>query len=90
MKDQKKKQDGLPFIGRLFRPDLFRGLVYHLAAKWMLKKVDVADGRVIHRLPYRKALKRDIWGPSEEAIAVEKEWKRSRKVGSTKSFSEEE
>ena len=90
MKDQKKRQDGLPFIGRLFRPDLFRGLVYHLAAKWMLKKVDVVDGRVIHRLPYRKALKRDIWGPSEEAIAVEKEWKRSRKVGSTKSFSEEE
>jgi hypothetical protein len=90
MKDQKKKQDGLPFIGRLFRPDLFRGIVYHLAAKWMLKKVDVSDGRVIHRLPYRKALKRDVWDPSEQALAVEKEWKQSRKVGSTVSFTEEE
>jgi hypothetical protein len=90
MKDQKKRQDGLPFIGWLFRPDLFRWLVYHLAAKWMLKKVDVADGRVIHRLPYRKALKRDIWDPSEEALAVGNEWKLSRKVGGRESFSEEE
>ena len=56
----------------------------------MLKKVDVSDGRVIHRLPFRKALKRDVWEPSEEALAIEKEWKLSRKGGGTESFSEEE
>jgi flavin-dependent dehydrogenase len=90
MKDQKKRQDGLPFIGKLFRPDFFRGLVYHFAAKWMLKKVDVGDSRIVHRLPYRKALKRDVWEPSEAAKAVGEQWKIARRSGKTASFSEEE
>ena len=89
MKDQEKRQDGLPFIEKMFRPDPFRWLVYNLFARWVLKRVDTDDGRVIHRLPYRGALKRDEWDPSEEAVAVGERWKQQRRRKSRSAAEEE-
>jgi hypothetical protein len=89
-KDQTKRQDGLPYIANLFRPDLKRKIVYHLFGKRMLKKVNTEDGRTIHRLPYRNARKRDVWEPSEEALKVREQWRQVRRGGGTVSFDEEE
>ncbi len=89
-KDQKKKQDGLPYIANLFRPDWKRKIIYFLFGKRMLKKVTTNDGRVMHRLPFRNERKRDKWEPSEKAVNVGKQWKNVRRGGGTTSFSEEE
>jgi len=89
-KNQTKKQDGLPYIAKLFRPDLKRKIVYHLFGKHMLKKVSTEDGRIIHRMPYRSARKRDVWEPSEEAQKVKEQWRQVRRGGGTTSFNEEE
>ncbi len=90
MKDQEKRQDGLPFIGKLFRPDFARKVVFSLFGKRMLDKVSTQDGRTVYRLPFRPALKRDIWDQSETAEAIAKEWKDVRTGGGTSSFTSEE
>jgi hypothetical protein len=56
----------------------------------MLKKVSTEDGRIIHRMPYRSARKRDVWEPSEEAQKVKEQWRQVRRGGGTTSFNEEE
>ena len=45
-------------------------------------------GRGVRRMPFRKALKRDDWEPSSEAMAVKDEWKEIRSSGGKVSFSE--
>jgi flavin-dependent dehydrogenase len=89
-KNQTKRQDGLPYIANLFRPDLKRKIIYHLFGKHMLKKVSTDDGRTIHRLPYRNARKRDVWEPSEGAQKVREQWRQVRREGGATSFDEEE
>jgi len=86
MKSQKKKGDGLPFIGWVFRPDIWRRITWVLFAKWMLKKETTADGRKIWRMPFRKALKRDRWEQSPEADVIAEQWNQIKKSGGNTSF----
>ena len=37
-------------------------------------------------MPFRKALKRDIWEPSTEALEVSEQWKKTQKKGAKTSF----
>jgi hypothetical protein len=89
-KDQNKRQDGLPYIAKIFRPDLKRKIVFNLFGRWMLEKKQAEDGRTYRRLPFRGSLKRDGWEPSEAGKAVGQQWRNTRKSGGTTSFSEEE
>lgn len=86
MKSQKKKGDGLPFIGWLFRPDFFRRIVWAIFGKLWLKKETSADGRIVWRLPFREALKRDVWEQSPQADAIAEEWDNIRNSGGNISF----
>ena len=88
MKDQKKKEDGLVWIGKLFRPKLYKTAIYYLINPFILKKDPKAHGRGVRRLPFRKALKRDIWTQSEEAQKIAARWDSIRRGGGTTSFSE--
>ncbi|MGB0612209.1 MAG: hypothetical protein ACPGMW_06250, partial [Poseidonia sp.] len=86
MKDQNKRGDGLIWIGKLFRPTLFKRLLYRIVSPFMLVKDDKAMGRGVRRLPFRPALKRDHWEPSDEAKAIGEQWKRVRRQGGHESF----
>ena len=46
-------------------------------------------GRGVRRMPFRKALKRDDWEPSSEAMAVKEQWNSIRKGGGKTSFTED-
>ena len=46
-------------------------------------------GRGVRRMPFRKALKRDDWEPSSEAMAVKEQWNSIRKGGGKTSFAED-
>ena len=88
MKDQKKRQDGLVWIGKLFRPRIYKNILYRIINPFILKKDPKAHGRGVRRLPFRKALKRDNWEQSEEAIEIGQRWNKIRKGGGTVSFKE--
>ncbi|MDP7374034.1 MAG: NAD(P)-binding protein, partial [Candidatus Poseidoniaceae archaeon] len=88
MKDQKKRGDGLIWIGKLFRPTWYKSLLYILVNPFMLKSDPKAMGRGVRRLPFRKAKKRDIWQQSESAKKVGERWNNVRRSGGRTSFSE--
>ena len=88
MKDQKKRQDGLVWIGKLFRPRIYKNILYRIINPFILKKDPKAHGRGVRRLPFRKALKRDNWEQSEEALEIGQRWNKIRKGGGTVSFKE--
>lgn len=88
MKDQKKRGDGLIWIGKLFRPTWYKSLLYILVNPFMLKSDPKAMGRGVRRLPFRKAKKRDIWQQSESAKKVAERWDNVRRSGGRTSFSE--
>ena len=88
MKDQKKRQDGLVWIGKLFRPRIYKNILYRIINPFILKKDIKAHGRGVRRLPFRKALKRDNWEQSEEAMEIGQRWNKIRKGGGTVSFKE--
>lgn len=88
MKDQKKRGDGLIWIGKLFRPTWYKSLLYILVNPFMLKSDPKAMGRGVRRLPFRKAKKRDIWQQSESAKKVGERWDNVRRSGGRTSFSE--
>ena len=46
-------------------------------------------GRGVRRMPFRKALKRDDWEPSNEAMAIKEQWNIIRKGGGKTSFAED-
>tara|TARA_B100001079_G_scaffold259057_1_gene257860 strand:- start:1300 stop:1596 length:297 start_codon:yes stop_codon:yes gene_type:complete len=89
MKDQKKREDGLVWIGKLFRPTIIKSLIYSIVNPFMLKKDEKSMGRGVRRMPFRKALKRDDWEPSREAKAVKEQWNFIRKGGGKTSFAED-
>ena len=89
MKDQKKRGDGLIWIGKLFRPTLLKSLIYRLVNPFMLEKDGKSMGRGVRRMPFRKALKRDDWEPSNEAMAIKEQWNIIRKGGGKTSFAED-
>ena len=88
MKDQKKRGDGLVWIGKLFRPSWYKSLLYTLVNPFMLKSDPKAMGRGVRRLPFRKAKKRDFWEQSDEAKEVAERWDKVRRSGGKTSFSE--
>lgn len=90
MKDQAKRDDGLVWVGKLFRPTWWKSLIYILVNPFVLKKDPNSFGRGVRRLPFRKALKRDQWDQSPEAVMVGEKWKAVRKSGGKTSFSKEE
>jgi len=87
MKDQKKRGDGLVWIGKLFRPTLFKRLLYRFVSPFMLENDPKALGRGVRRMPFRPALPRDAWEPSEEAKAIGQQWDAVRRGGGNVSFS---
>ena len=89
MKDQKKRGDGLIWIGKLFRPTLFKRLLYRAVSPFMLVNDPKAHGRGVRRLPFRPALKRDVWQPSSAAQAVGDQWDRIRRGGGHVSFADD-
>ena len=90
MKDQKKRGDGLVWIVRLFRPTLFKRVLYRLVSPFMLVKDSKAMGRGVRRLPFRPALKRDVWEPSEEAKSIGAQWAAARRGGGAVSFTNDQ
>ena len=89
MKNQTKTGDGLKFMKRIYSPGWIRKLIWPVAKLSMLRKIKDNDGRIIHRMPFRKSLKRDDWGPSSRAIEIGEEWKSIQKYGGKVSFKEE-
>ena len=88
MRDQRRKGDGLIFMRWLYKPGLLRRALWPIVKIGMLRRKTLPDGRVVHRMPFRKSLHRDNWEPSEDAHRIRKEWKSVRKVGGTLSFQE--
>ncbi len=88
MWDQKRKGDGLLFMRRLYAPSIFRNILWPITKLSMLKQKKLDDGRVVSRMPFRKALKRDIWEPSDKAVSIGKQWDVIRKSGANTSFKE--
>ncbi|MEC7704748.1 MAG: hypothetical protein VX906_05850 [Candidatus Thermoplasmatota archaeon] len=86
MRSQKRHSDGLIWIGKLFRPTIFKRILYRVVSPFMLKKDPKSMGRGIRRMPFRKGLKRDDWKPSEAAELVAKQWKNIRSQGGKTSF----
>ena len=89
MKHQKKKGDGLLWIGKLFKPTLLKSLLYTLANPFMLRRDPKSMGRGVRRMPFRKGLKRDNWTPSEQAGSVKEQWNDIRKGGGKTSFADD-
>ena len=89
MKDQRKRGDGLVWIGKLFRPTVLKNLLFRIVNPFMLERDPKSMGRGVRRMPFRKALKRDNWEPSPEAMAVKEQWNAIRKGGGKTSFAED-
>ena len=86
MRDQKRSGDGLRWIGKLFRPSLFKRLVFRLTSPFMLKRMEGPTRPL--RLPFRKAKARDMWEQSEAALEVKARWEVARRGGGKVSFDE--
>ena len=89
MKDQKKRGDGLVWIGKLFRPTLFKRLLYRIVSPFMLVNDPKAHGRGVRRMPFRGALKRDVWEPSAAAQTIGEQWDTIRRGGGHVSFADD-
>jgi|TARA_B110000914_G_C15519056_1_gene475675 flavin-dependent dehydrogenase len=88
MWDQKRKGDGLAFLRWLYSPGIFRKLLWPFVKFSMLRKKQLSDGRMVNRMPFRKALKRDSWEPSARGLEIGKQWDVVRKSGAKLSFKE--
>jgi len=87
MRSQKRHGDGLVWVSKLFRPSLFKSMLYPIVSPFMLKPDPKALGRGVRRMPFRPALKRDWWEQSSEAKAVGEKWDNVRRSGANTSFS---
>ena len=61
MRDQKRTGDGLRFMRLIYKPGVFRRMLWPFVRFGMLAKGSTSDGRSYLRMPFRKALKRDDW-----------------------------
>ena len=84
MRDQSKSGDGLRWIGKLFRPSLFKRIVFALTSPFMLKRMEGPTRPL--RLPFRPAKGRDTWEQSEAALEVKARWEAVRRGGGHVSF----
>ena len=88
MRDQEKKGEGLSFMKWVYQPGIFRKSLWPLVKLSMLRKKKLQDGRLVHRMPFRGPLKRDIWEPSDKANEIGEQWNIVRKSGAKLSFSD--
>ncbi len=90
MRDQRRKGDGLAFMQWLYKPGLGRRMIWPIVRLGMLSRKKLEDGRTVHRMPFRKALRRDVWEPSARATEIGEEWRAIQRHGGKKSFVAEE
>ncbi len=90
MRDQKRKGDGLKFMQWLYKPGLVRKALWPIVKMSMLRKKVLQDGRIVHRMPFRRALKRDVWERSERAEEIRDQWKSKHIRGGNISFKDSE
>ena len=88
MRDQRRKGDGLAFMRWLYKPGLMRRLLWPVVRLGMLRRKQLADGRAVRRMPFRKSLARDVWEPSSRAEEIGNEWDMIRRGGGRTSFGE--
>ena len=88
MRDQKRKGDGLEFMRWVYRPGFFRRMIWPIARFGMLRNKVMGDGRRVLRMPFRGALKRDVWEPSQRASEIGEQWKAIQGGGGGVSFSD--
>ena len=88
MRDQEKKGDGIAFMRWLYNPGLGRRVLWPLVRLGMLRRKQLKDGRMVHRLPFRKSLARDVWEPSARAEEIGAQWDAIRRGGGKISFRE--
>ena len=86
MKDQKKRGDGLVWIGKLFRPRLVQDAAVSSRYTVYAEKDPKAMGRGVRRMPFRKAKSRDVWEQSPEAASIGEQWNEVRRGGGKVSF----
>ena len=67
MKDQKKRGDGLLWIGN-YSVQPFQVNSLSICHPFHVEKDPKSMGRGVRRMPFRKALKRDVWEQSPEAL----------------------
>ena len=84
MRDQSKSGDGLRWIGKLFRPSLFKRIVFALTSPFMLKRMGGPTRPL--RLPFRPAKGRDTWEQSAAALEVKARWEAVRRGDGHVSF----
>jgi len=88
MRDQARKGDGLAFMKWVYQPGLFRRALWPIVKIGMLRRKKLADGRMVSRMPFRKALSRDVWEASPRAEEIGVQWKSQQRGGGHTSFSE--
>ena len=88
MRDQKRKGDGLEFMRWVYRPGFLRRMIWPIARFGMLRNKVMGDGRRVLRMPFRGALKRDVWEPSQRASEIGEQWKAIQGGGGGVSFSD--
>ena len=88
MRDQKRKGDGLKFMQWLYKPGILRRSLWPLVRIGMLRKKELPDGRIVHRMPFRGSLKRDLWEQSPRANEIGEQWKSKQREGGNLSFAE--
>ena len=72
----------------LYKPGIVWSLLWPIVKLGMLRRKRLADGRTVHRMPFRKSLRRDIWEPSVRAVEIGAQWDAIRRSGVKTSFGE--
>jgi hypothetical protein len=72
----------------VYRPGFFRRMIWPIARFGMLRNKVMSDGRKVLRMPFRGALKRDDWEPSERALEIGEQWRSIQRGGGGVSFSD--
>ena len=80
----------LKFMQWLYKPGLVRKALWPIVKMSMLRKKVLQDGRIVHRMPFRRALKRDVWERSERAEEIRDQWKSKHNRGGNISFKDSE
>ena len=88
VRDEKRHGDGLHFMKWVYQPGLFRRALWPIVKIGMLRRKQLADGRMVSRMPFRKALSRDVWEASPRAEEIGVQWKSQQRGGGHTSFSE--
>ena len=90
MRDQRRKGDGLKFMQWLYKPGLLRRAIWPIVRVGMLRRKNLPDGRVVHRMPFRKALRRDQWEQGPKAEEIGEQWRSVQRGGGSLSFGDSE